>query len=328
MEFKETVGIVNKLLADNDEWITRYENYAELININKQIHETGREKFRIFSPLYLYTSISNLKLINVLNYDLRFLGQSIAKIKIKNSVVKITTNRIKDSSNLKHFGINLPLKDENWDGNKAKKFRSEFKKCKSIRGHSNEHKIESGLLSEFHNKSKSKKSLSNIQPVLLANSFFQMATPFKASLSEIIYSKDKGGGIDILARVKHKNNSVRLCVMELKDEYSNSEPPQKVMNQAITYSTFIANLLRSKSGNDWYKIFGFSGNVPEVLSIDVSIVLPYPKKGEPEDFNKKRIEVLENTSIELYSLYFKEKSKSIDGYNYEFIGSLKEEMMK
>jgi hypothetical protein len=326
MNFAKTVEIVNNLLIDNGEWIIRYENYAEKITVNKLIHEAGRTKFRIFSPLYLYTNISNLLLINVLNYDLRFLGQSIAKIKIKNGIVKITTNRIKDSSNLKYFGIDTPLRDENWDSYKGKKIRSEFKKCKSIKGHSNEHKIESGLLSEFHSKSKSQKSLSNIQPVLLANSFFQMATPIKASLSEIIYSNDKGGGIDILSRVKHKNNSVRLCVMELKDEYSNSEPPQKVMNQAIAYATFIANLLRGS--NNWYEIFGFSGNVPEVLIIDVSNVLPYPKKGEPEDFNKERVEILENTYIELYSLYFKEKSKFIDGYNYEFSGSLKEEMMK
>ncbi len=328
MKFAKTVGIVNKLLIDNDEWIIRYENYAGKITVNKHIHEAGRKKFRIFSPLYLYTSISNLLFINVLNYDLRFLGQSIAKIKIKNDVVKIKTDRIKDSSNLKYFGIDMPLLDENWDSNKANKFRIEFKKCKSIKGHSNEHKIESGLLSEFHSKSKSQKSLSNIQPVLLANSFFQMATPIKASLSEIIYSNDKGGGIDILSRVKHKNHSVRLCVMELKDEYSNSEPSQKVMNQAIAYATFIANLLRGKSGNNWYEIFGFSGNVPEVLTIDVSIVLPYPKKGEPEDFNNERVEILENTYIELYSLYFKVKSKFIDGYNYEFTGSLKEEMMR
>lgn len=328
MNFTNTVETTNKLLSDNIEWINRYKNYAKKIARNQPIHKNGRTKFRIFSPFYLYTSISNLLKDNVLNYDLRFLGQSVALIKIKQGAVIITTNKNKDSSNKKYFDIDVPLRDVKWNSYIANKFRSEFNKCRSVRGHSKEHKIESALLSEFKGNIKSQKALYNIQPVLLAKSFFQMATPIKASLSEIKYAGAKGGGIDILARVRHKDNSIKLCVMELKDEYTNSEPPPKVMNQAIAYATFIANLLRSESGNNWYKLFGFKGNVPEILTIDVSIVMPYPIKGEPEDFNKERIKILENTFIELYSLYFKEKSKFIDGYNFEFTGSLREEMMK
>ena len=328
MNFTKTVELVNKLLADNYEWITRYNGYSETILKNQQKYIDARKNFRIKTPFYLYTSISKLLNVNVLNYDLRFLGQSVAFIKVKKDIISIKTDKHKDSSNSKFFGIDVPLRDEKWNSYKARKFRIEFNNCKSIKGHSNEHKIESGLLSEFHSKSRSKKSLSNIQPVLLANTFFQMATPLKASSSEIVYSNSQGGGIDILARVKHKDNSVKICVMELKDEYTNSEPPQKVMNQAIAYATFIANLLRSKSGNGWYKIFGFSSNVPESLTIDVSIVMPLPDKAKFEDFRTKRIKILEDTYIKLYSLYFKEKSKYSDGYNYEFIGSLKEEMMK
>jgi len=328
MDFINKVGITNKLLSDNIEWIRRYKNYAKKIAINQPLHEKARTKFRIFSPFYLYTSISNLLKDNVINYDLRFLGQSVAYIKVKQGVVKITTNTKKDSCNIKYFDIDIPLKAEKWNSYRASKFRSEFSRCISDKAHSQEHKIESALLSEFKRNDKSQKALYNIQPILLAGSFFQMATPIKASLKEIQYAGIKGGGIDILARVRHKDNSVKLCVMELKDEYTKSEPPQKVMNQAVAYATFIANLLRSESGNNWYQLFGFTGDVPEVLTIDVSIVLPYPVKGEPEDFNKMRIEVLEDTFIELYSLYFKEKSKFIDGYNFEFTGSLREAMMK
>ena len=325
MNFANTVEIVNRLLTNNDEWNIRYKSYAEKIKINKHVHEVGRKKFRIFSPLYLYTCISNLLTTNVLNYDLRFLGQSVAKIKIKEGIVRITTDKIKDSSNSKYFGIDVTLRDDDWGGSKAKKFRNQFSKCKCNHGRSKEHKIESSLLSDFKRKNRSKKSLCNVQPVLLANSFFQMATPIKASLSKISYSNDKGGGIDILARVKHKDNSDRLCVMELKDEFKNSEPPKKVMNQAIAYAIFIANLLRSESGNEWYEIFGFSGNVPEELTIDVSTVMPSSEKKEIENFSDERIRVLDNTFIELYSLYFKEK---LNGYGYEFEGSLKDEMMK
>lgn len=328
MDYFDTIEFVNKLLSVNTEWILRYANYTKKIATNLPAYVAGRKKFRINSPLYLYTSISNLLKINVPTYDLRFLGQSVASVKIKNNGIIITTNKNKDSSNIKFFGIDKPLKNENWDSFKATKFRSSFRKCTSSRGHSYEHKIESGLLSEFHSDSKSKKALYNIQPVLLANIFFQMATPLKASLSDIVYSKSYGGGIDILARVKHKNNSVRLCVMELKDENRGSEPIEKVMNQAVAYATFIANLLRSDSGNEWYKIFGFSGDVPKQLTIDVSTVMPYPSNNQLYDFNKSKFEVLEDTHLELYSLYFKEKSKFVDGKYFEFEGSLKEAMMK
>lgn len=327
MEYIKTVENVNNLLKDNKEWIIRYKDYAEIISKNHQQFKDSKKTFRINPPLRLYSSI--ILLINKgIKYDLRFLGQSVADINIKQGDIIITT-KDKDKANVKYFGVNRPLKNEKWNSYQASKFRSDFKKCTDVKGHSKEHNVESALLSEFQRKNRSEKALYNIQPVLLANAFFQMATPLKASSIPIDYAKNnKGGGIDILSRVKHKDNSVRLCIMELKDEYTKKEPPEKVMKQAVAYATFIANLLRSESGNNWYKLFGFSGNVPGILIIDVSTVMPYPEKEVPVDFNNERIQISDNTFIELYSLYFKEKSKIKDGYNYEFTGSLKEGMMK
>ncbi|WP_436414824.1 hypothetical protein [Petrimonas sp.] len=155
-----------------------------------------------------------------------------------------------------------------------------------------------------------------------------MKTPIKASNSKnLSYSKQNGGGIDILSRVKHLDNSVRLCVMELKDDYSNSEPPKKAIKQAIAYATFLAQLLRSESGNTWYKIFGFSGDVPKKLIIDTAIVMPLPQGKEMTDFGMERLKVCENTYIELHGLYFIDnKENSVNKNNYEFIGSLKDNM--
>jgi len=62
--------------------------------------------------------------------------------------------------------------------------------------------------------------------------------------------------------------------MELKDHNNDSEPPKKVMKQAIAYATFLARLLRSDSGDEWYKIMGVSGNIPEKLIIDTVIFMP------------------------------------------------------
>ncbi len=323
MNYIETINWVNNLLSENKEWESRYKKYTININRKKKKHLEGRKKFRVVTPLYLYSSVSRIS-----QYDLRFLGQSIANIKIKGEDVLISTDE-KDKKNLKYFDVDIQLKNENWNSYKSRKFRSEFKNCTIKTGKSPEHKIESGLLSEFKSKNRFRKGLYNIRPVRLASTFFQMPTPLKASSGkEISYANQYGGGIDILARVKHKDNSVKLCVMELKDEYNKSEPPEKVMKQAVGYATFIANLLRSKSGNEWYNLFGFSGNVPKKITIDVSTVMPYPEIDKFKSFNNEPIEVLENTFIELYSLYFKETTEHNELYNYTFEGSLKDVMMK
>lgn len=326
MNFKNTVQLVNKMLTDNKEWISRFTNYADEILMNLQAHVDGRSRFQEPTQFTFHTAISNLKETGVLRYDIRFFGQSVAIIKIKKGDVVISTSK-KDSNNLKYFGVDIPLRDDKWSGGKARRFRKEFKNCREEKGRSPEHKMEAMLLSEFKRTDRSTKSLCNIQPVLLAKCFFQMATPLKASSKEISYSNTKGG-IDILSRVRHKDNSTRLCVMELKDEYTKSEPPEKVMQQAVAYATFIANLLRSDSGDKWYQIFGFKGSTPENLTIDVAIVMPSPANGMFEDFNKERIEVLDNTFIEIYALYFNEKDKFFGGDSFGFIGSLKDAMMK
>lgn len=327
MQYVEIVEITNSLLTKNMEWIARYAGYADKIINNQPVHINGISKFRVQTPLYLYTCIGNLLNKDVLNYDLRFLGQSVAHIKIKNDNVIIHTHKFQRVANLKYFGIDISLDNEKWSSYKARKFRSSFNKCSSIQGRSNEHKIEAGLLDEFRKKNSLAKPLRKIQPVLLANCFFQMLTPLKASLKSISYSANKGGGIDILAHIKHKNNSVRFCVMELKDEHNNAEPPQKVMAQAVVYATFIAHLLRSESGNKWYKLLGFMGDVPVELIVDVSIVMPLPQTGQCEDFSKERIEVLENTYLELYSLYFRNQSNPLGDISYEFEGTLMDEML-
>lgn len=327
MKYLETVEKVSNLLTDDTEWVNRFKGYATYIKLNEQNHIIGRRRFKIPKPFYLYSSIVKLKNKCTLYYDLRFLGQSVATLKVDKEIVTISTEK-KETKNKQWFNIDIPLNNVLWKGNKASKFRKGFKDCTETRGKSPEHAVESALLSEFKQEKKQLKSLYNIQPVLLANSFFQMPTPLSASAKKIKYANSSGGGIDILARVKHEGNKVRLCVMELKDENTNTEPAEKVMNQAIAYATFIAHLLRSESGNTWYNIFGFSGNVPERLIIDTSIVMPFPTNGKIEHINKEKIEVLNNTYIELYDLYFEDNTSTNEGDNYKFIGTLKDEMMK
>lgn len=326
--FGDTIAYVNNLLDKNNEWEKRYKGYTEKIIANEERYILGRGKFIIKSPFHLYTSIQKLNYYTVLNYDLRFNGQSVAKVFVKDNEVYIETNKKKVETNKSHFNIKTVLKNENWGSNQSRKFRKEFKDCKIQHGRSKEHLIESDLLAEFSKSNSTNKRLCNIQPVRLCGMFFQFATPLMASKKEITYSNQYGGGIDILARVRHLDNSVRLCVMELKDHNNGSEPPEKVMKQAIAYASFLARLLRSDSGDEWYKIMGFSGNVPEKLIIDAVIVMPYKHTLAPDNFVLEQYEVCKDTFLELHTLYFTSSIGNLGKRLYDFQGTLKDTLLK
>jgi hypothetical protein len=315
MDYEKTVSTVKSLLEANKEWEDRYSSYTDQIKKKSIKLKKGRSLFHEWKPLFVYTSISTTK--GKIEYDLRFLGQSVATIKInKDNKILITS---KDNENNKYFDISKTIKDAEWSGDDTRIFCKQFaearKKGKEPKSH--EHRVENELLVEFSKTKKTGKKLRNIQPVKLFGMFFQMRTPLAASGGEIKYAEKSGGGIDILSRVKHKNNKTHLCIMELKDENTAKEPPTKAMRQAVAYATFIASLLRSKSGNEWYKLFGFAKEVPDKLDIDVVIVMPKDKTRN-EVFGNT-IEVSEKTTLHLYSLYFTD--------DYDFTGSLKDNML-
>ena len=152
MNYIKTVEFVNNLLIENDEWISRYKKYSKKITTNQQLHKDGRTKFKIPTPFHLYTNISNLYSKNP-SYDIRFLGQSVATLKLNQEIVTISTNK-KNTKNKKYFGINITLSDELWDSTQSSTFRKSFKQCETIKGRSPEHTVESALLSEFKQKNK------------------------------------------------------------------------------------------------------------------------------------------------------------------------------
>jgi len=327
MNYNTVVETVNNLLKDNNEkWQSRYKDFADKVIKHEKEYTIRKKRFQVKMPLYCYTEIGSL-LKNPLNkktdkenkleYKLRFYGQDIATVSVQDENILISTKKY-DKSNEK-LG-NKPLGNNKWSDKETSEFLAKFKQISKEKVKSKEHRVENILLAEFAKKKSEGKKLCNIQPIKLCGLFFQFTTPLRAS-KEIGYSENnKGGGIDILARVKHKNNSVNICVMELKDENIEKENPKIAMKQAVTYAAFVAHLLRSESGNDWYKIFGFGKDVPKELTIDVAIVMPF-KEERSENFEKlKEIKVLENTYLKLYSLYFLEDEKG-------FIGSLKDSML-
>ena len=167
----------------------------------------------------------------------------------------------------------------------------------------------------------------------LGGKYFQLTTPFKASTHIPTLSLTSngngatGGGIDILARVKHKHVGFRFAVIELKDENKVSECQEKVMHQALIYATFLAKLLRSKSGKYWYNILrplnSKETDVPQELVIDVITLMP---SGNSKEGDLKPIEIPElNVTLCPYTLYY---TKDQYGNPDKFAGTLRDELLK
>jgi len=357
-KYEQVEQLVSRLLTEPPkchDWENRYNGYAKEIIGKKPILERVQNCFRQWSPLCVYSKISDItgaatKRKVRIDYDLRFHGQSVATIMVENGNVFLMETKEQRANTNEHFTRFTSetfrkkwetrewLEKMKWDSKEARNFRKFFRGLEGKgalpedkqHGEFKEHFYESMLLVEFAKKKGEKKSLANIQPVkLLDKAFFQMPTSLRASDSDNIECEKKegrGGGIDIMSRVG-RGGAAKLCIMELKDENIKKERPEKVMQQAVAYAVFIAHLLRSNSGDKWYNIFGFNKKnpekgVPRDLTLIAAVVMP--DDGVTPDFKEyPPLELNElNTTIMLRSLYFDPKTSGKPG-GFKFSGSLK-----
>ena len=317
MEINQIIQSTTDLLAKNNKWEEQYQLYIQ--NIATNCAQIEARSFRKPEGLSLYSSVGN----RGKSYDLRFRGQSVARI--EETAAKEVKLKPKSESNKKYFNINF-CGEVDWNTAEASCFRkffkeesqkyvSEFNAIDRKYPKSREHHVESCLLKEFSKRSSKEKALCYIQPIKLYKLFFQMPTPLKASTHCPTYT-DKGGGIDILARVKSIEGDSRICVMEVKNENKPAESQKMAMGQAITYAIFIAHLLRSKSGQHWWDFFmgrplkvidgekqiHVIKEMPKALDIDVVTIMP---KGTTEEFcnidiSLKGLDVI----LHCHSLYY------------------------
>ena len=331
MEINQIIQSTIDRLSENKKWEERFQGYIHNIVINHQ--KKRKRSFRKPEGLSLYSSVGS----NGKSYDLRFRGQSVATVK-ETAAEKVKLSP-KSDANQKYFGLDLRKKVVDWDSTEASNFRSFFKKesLKFTAEHpeadrkktkSEEHRVENCLLREFSKQLGKEKALCYIQPIKLYNLFFQMPTPLKASTHNPTYS-ERGGGIDILARIKPLKGISRICVMEVKDENKPAESQATAMAQAVTYAVFIAYLLRSKSGQHWWNFFmersltetkgkdvTTRNKVPKPLHIDVVTIMP---QGTTEEFCNKHILLDElDTTLHCHSLYY---DKEVFQKNETFIFS-------
>lgn len=329
---QERVEEVKNLLSMNPNWREKFNEHLNAIvkKENEAFYKNAKKNYRIKASngLFAYSSISLLKTStkNCRYYDFRYTGQSVAKIKLKkenNYINAYISTKGKDNHNKEYFHVDQTISQwSDWNSSCTKKFRSKFKNCK-YKGKSPEHAMENMLLYEFSKTKSTHKQLCNIQPVRLDGQFFQMVTPFGASTDKLIYNAShKGGGIDIMARIKTKQNESRLVIFELKDENKPQEPPQKVIKQAVTYATFIGCLLADKTqGEKWWKLFGFNGK-PDKIKLIASTLMPFSNNNDNQfGCEGSVLKISDDIEIEVHSLFYDELNKTFDG-------SLKEIMME
>lgn len=307
---EETITRTQELLNSNrDLWEPKFVRY--IAETNKHTNELlkNRSKFRICANLSVYTSIGKV-MNNSQKFDLRYEGQSVGGIKIDKEgkvFLIIDKQQYKNNSN-ENYLIGYPsaiCKQGKYDWRKskqAKAFRRYFSSNPGKMKHP-EHRFENILLREFNKKLGSDKSLKGIKPITIGTSkdlFFQLPTPLSASGQEVHFSNGKGGGIDILAR---RNN--KLTVIELKDQNTTSEGPDKVITQAVAYATFIIELCKTAARNDFWTLCGFHNALTGKETINVSILMPEPKDGSVPSFTKRILYVSgSEMKMELHYMFF------------------------
>lgn len=313
---EELINKTLELLDANPEWRDRYSGYLSDIFANNAKNSKGFDKPQ---GLSLYTTVSDR---NSKEYYLRFKGQNVGKVSVnRNGEILLTC--------LSDYFKECPMsKDETkkWMEAEATQFRAYFRDLSStIKTKSPEHAVESALLKEFRKSSSKEKAICYIQPVLLHKCCFQMPTPLQASKHNPAYSKQHGGGIDIMARIKTPNWHSRLCVIEIKDENKESESQLDAMKQAVIYATFISKLLQEQP--DWWEFFMGHENLSgrndyrlDKSDIEVVTIMPAPKEDSSTFENEEIFIPQTGTRLHCHSLYY-EQDKFNNEQTFEFSGT-------
>lgn len=298
-------SIVDKLWNNNkteiekklDRWLSACKEGKEKIRIAKK-------QFHQWRPLRVYVSVGKTKSNSALVFSLRFFGQEVAELVVKDKVL------LKLSK--KHNFKDSPLKQGEyfWNGLEAKEFRKFFKNLavssdgKQLRF--KEHRIESKFIEEMlKGRGKFGQPCIEIQPVKLGGCPLQFPVPFSANTGK---PAAKTGHIDILARRKAEDNKTRLSVWELKKPGAYKQ----AASQAYIYAAQLLRILRSDKGNEWYKLFGFSGRIPKSLEIEAVVAITDDQR---KRFDSEKEKLLKNEIngdvVKLYAVYYEEQSGAI-----------------
>ena len=275
---------ISGLLKDNKEnidstlagWVSELETCIRKVRVDKDL-------FHQWSPLRICISLVGVKTRKP-KFSVRFLGQEVGNIIVDNGTVRLCISSRHYKNNQAWFArhhpkgsgdFGLPPGKYEWKMAEAKNFRRDFKDVKAnlhVKTGIPEHRIESAFIEEMESGRKSKFDgmVGPILPVKVANCPLQFPLPLSASKG---YPVLQFGHIDILARRGYPRN-VKLSVWELKSPGVLSH----AVEQAYIYALTLRHILKSPHGKEWYKLCGFTSNVPAKLHIEAVVAITEDKK--------------------------------------------------
>lgn len=267
------------MLQRDKSWKPKYAKYAKGMRDNHYKIANHRKELHIPKPLGIYITLGNSKNGQAL-YDLRYLGRSVGNIIAENDELFFSAKGdIKAQNGKKLFVPKKGGEKESWKASlKAKEFRKFFKTAVQPQyfPYQQEHMVEARLFDEFSKRTSKGKALLNIQPIKFAGCLTHMKTAVLASKSKNgkVSVSTLGGEIDMFCRRKIGNQS-RLAVIELKDKVEFDEDFEDAIYQAISYAVFIRELIHTRSGKDWLKIWGMGEyHIKKGITIEAVVAIP------------------------------------------------------
>lgn len=327
INYNQIVTNAATVLGKQSDWRVAFSRYADKIIAASDVYKKASKALKQQLPkemglLRIYSSIALVQRSQKSAYfDLRIYGQSVGGLVFKNGILYLSISAKQEQNNYTHLHIetvaNPPHKPYPMDSEDAQKIIKTFTGYDGAQAEmkSREHQYETLILHDLVQTASRSKRITYCRPVMLGEyGFFQMRTVFAASKHQPIYvmrdGAAMGGGIDILARIQHKDGKWRLAVMELKDENKPNESQPVVMIQAMIYATFMGYLLRDADcGEKWWNLFRNQDDkrsVKNKIDIDVITVMPTDAKGQlPEAEMKIEIPIpgIDNVTLHPYSLY-------------------------
>lgn len=243
------------------------------------------DKQENMGPLYCYTTMGAVQGSAGIDFDLRFLGQIVGRVKVNNGIPLLRVEQAQEKSSRNYYGYDVgEISWEDWNtGEKSKAFRAFSRTADAEMDkfpRQKEHMVESALISELEKTTGAAKTLKGIQPITcVGNVRLHMRTALAASKSAQRLPKlspdGRGGDIDVFCRRRSGNRS-RLTVIEVKDKNESGEPFYLAIRQAIAYAVFVRELACSQSGPDWMELWGL-GSQPWEKGFTINAVAAMPK---------------------------------------------------
>lgn len=285
-KMKEIIEQTQKICEENKDWKVQYANMANAMLENQELIKKFYREIKDYEHLQFYLTGVSTTQPTIYTISVKYFGQPVADITILNDEIHISTEKYNET-NKKDLGCDIQLNGE-WKTVHALKFLNYFEgdittKTKD----SGKSKIESLLLGEFSKTVAADKLMTGIQPIKFQRLFFPMPT--------------LNSNINIV-RTKIR----RITIINPLDPANENETAEDLLLQATAQAVFLINLLHSESGDLWYKIMGFKGQIPSTITIKVCSALPNKLESKEKTFEPFQLKC-GNDNIEFHWLYYRRR---------------------